>query len=178
MAKDGTVRGGKRAGSGRKRNDLKSKVQEGRSAEIIRFAEFPDVADIKGEDMPKVADWLKEEQHDGEEWEAENLVISTTKWLKERGCDQLVMTDQIYEYAVATARWIQCQRAISRYGFLSKHPTTKEPMESPYVKMSEKFFKQSNAAWYAIFQIVKENSMEAYEGYNPHENIMANLLSN
>lgn len=27
-------------------------------------------------------------------------------------------------YAMSVSRWIQCEHAISEYGFLAKHPTT------------------------------------------------------
>ena len=177
MAKDGTVRGGKRQGAGRKPQDLKTKVEMGKAASVLAFPEMPAPCELEGIEMPKVDDWLKDQQQDGETWEAENLVLYIYKWLAERNCEKLVTIQQIYAYATAQSRWIQCQKAISKYGFLSKHPTTNAPIESPFVRMADKFAKQAAAAWFAIFTIVKENSTEAYNGSNPHEAIMAGLLT-
>lgn len=177
MAKDGTIRGGKRQGAGRKPADLATKIMTGAEASVLKFPEMPNPTDLEGVDMPKVDDWLKEQQQDGQEWQAEKIVKYVYAWLKQRNCEQYVTIQQIYTYATAQSRWIQCQRAISKYGFLAKHPTTSAPIESPYVKIAEKFNRQAAAAWYAIFTIVKENSTEAYNGMNPHEAIMASLLT-
>ena len=127
--------------------------------------------------MPQVDEWLKEKQQDGEPWQAEDLVRETYRYLKGFGVEQLISIQQIYAYAAAEARWIQCHRAISKYGFLAKHPTTGAPIESPYVKMADKFAKQAAAAWYMIFQVVRDNSTEAYDGMTPHERAMSELLS-
>lgn len=58
---------------------------------------------------------------------------------------------------MSIARWIQCERAISEYGFLAKHPTTGNAIQSPYVVMSQNFLNQSNRIWLEIYKIVKEN---------------------
>ena len=177
MAKDGTNRGGTRMGAGRKRQDLQNIVDIGKTAKVLTFKDLPEPVELEANDMPKVDDWLKESQENGEPWQAEEIVIKTYNWLKERGCENLISIQQIYSYAVAQSRWIQCQRAISKYGFLAKHPTTEEPIESPYVKMVDKFYKQAASAWYQIFNIVRENSLGDYDGSNPQEAIMAGLLS-
>lgn len=175
MAKDGTVRGGLRAGAGRKPKDLNAKVLEGREPPDFVPGQLPETADLEGVNMPKVDDWLKETQYDKEEWQAETLAQQVYIWLRERGCETLVTEQQIYSYAVSQARWIQCQRAISLYGFLSNHPVTGKATESPYVKMAEKFGKAAQAAWYMIYQIVREHTVEDYS--NSREAAMADLLS-
>ena len=176
MAKDGTVRGGLRAGAGRKPKDLHDKILEGRDATDLDWTELPEEADIEGIDMPTVDSWLKDPQQDGQEWEAETLALRVHAWLKARSCENLVTEQQIYSYAVAQARWIQCQRAISHFGFLAKHPITGAATESPFVKMADKFAKNAQAAWYLIYQIVRENSAEDYSG-SSREAAMADLLS-
>lgn len=176
MAKDGTVRGGLRAGAGRKPKDLYDKIVEGRDATILAFTDLDGDNDLEGQEMPKVDDWLKETQQDGQPWQAEELAQKVHIWLTQRGCDHLITEQQIYSYAVAQARWIQCQRAITRFGFLAKHPITGAATESPFVKMADKFAKAAQAAWYMIFQVVKENSAENYSG-SSKEAAMADLLS-
>lgn len=62
MAKDGTLRGGSRAGSGSKRKPLAEKIAEGNPGKRkLTVLEFPDTADLKGNDMPKPAEYLTEE---------------------------------------------------------------------------------------------------------------------
>ena len=47
-------------------------------------------------------------------------------------------------YLLRRARQIQCERCISEYGFLAKHPTTGNAIASPYVSMLQQFTKQVN----------------------------------
>jgi len=78
---------------------------------------------------------------------------------------------------MSAARWIQCEEAISAYGFLGKHPTTGAPIPSPFVAMSQSFMKQCNSLWGQIYQVVRENSATIYEGRSPQDNVMEALLS-
>ena len=82
----------------------------------------------------------------------------------------------IEQYAMSVSRWIQCEEAISEYGFLAKHPTTGNAIASPYVSMSRDYMKQVNSTWFAIYQIVKENCSVEY-GQTPHDDLMERLLS-
>ena len=77
---------------------------------------------------------------------------------------------------MSVSRWVQCEEAISEYGFLAKHPTTGNAIASPYVAMSQQYMKQSNQIWYQIFQVVKENCSVDYGG-SPHADMMENLLA-
>ena len=177
MAKDGTMRGGRRPGAGNKPKELDQKILDGQTGTVLQIPELPEAEDLTGNDMPKVDDWLKERQHDGVDWQAEKIVRDTWAYLKATGCERIVTTQQIYAYAAAEARFIQCHRAISKYGLLAKHPTTGVPIESPFVRMVDKFSKQAAAAWFAISQIVRDNCAEAYAGKDPHEAALESLLS-
>ena len=152
MAKDGTMRGGARVGSGRKSKALTEKIGSGLAASVI---DLPEPEEISGEDVFR----------------------STFLWLKERGCDRLVNTQLIEQYAMSVSRWVQCETCISEYGFLAKHPTTGAALTSPYVTMSQNYLKQVNQCWYQIYQIVKENCSVEYGGANPHDDLMEHLLS-
>ena len=77
---------------------------------------------------------------------------------------------------MSVARWIQCEIAISEYGFLAKHPTTGAAIASPYVSMSREYMKQVNQCWYQIFQIVKENCTSDFQGPSPQDDLMERLL--
>lgn len=77
---------------------------------------------------------------------------------------------------MAVSRWIQCEEAITEFGFLAKHPTTDNPIPSPYVSMSQSFGKQANNLWYQIYQVVRENCAAEYQGASPHDDMMERLL--
>lgn len=174
MAKDGTARGGARPGSGPKRKALTDKISAGKAATII---ELPDITDdLFGEDMPPVKEYMKRTQKSGKDLYAEEVFNDTWNWLKERGCEKLVNTQLIEQYAMMVSRWIQCEEMISDYGFLAKHPTTGNAIASPYVSMSQQYTKQVNQAWYQIYQIVKENCSVEYNGASPQDDVMEKLL--
>jgi len=177
LAKDGTVRGGQRSGSGRKPKALADKIATGNpGGRKLTVVDFSDTADLTGAEMPEPSEYLKETQKDGEEFEAAAIFKKTWMWLKERGCEKLISKEQIEQYAVAVSRWIQCERAITQYGFLAKHPTTGAACSSPYISISQQYQKQASAIWYSIFQVVKENCSSEYTGANPQEDIMEQLL--
>lgn len=183
MAKDGTNRGGRRPRSGPSKDSLADKTLKGRPAEVLAFPaatlepnELPVGEDLNGVDMPKPSAYLSAMQRDGKPLGADAIFKETMKWLHDRGCDQLVNPRQVESYSEAYARYIQCSEALSKYGFISKHPTTKLPTTSPYVAMEIQYQKQANLIWYEIFSIVKENSLEPYKGM-PQSNSMEALLS-
>lgn len=166
MAKDGTHRGGARPGAGRKRKALADRIAEGKA--------MPAPMTLEGVEMPDIKEYLTESQHTGE-LHADEVYRETWQWLSEKGCAQYVSQAQLEEYAMVTARWIQLERVISEYGFLSKHPTTGAPMTSPFVTMALAFLKQSTMIWYQILQIVKEHSTEAVTD-SPRDDMMERLL--
>lgn len=107
---------------------------------------------------------------------AEEVYKATWEWLAERRCASLVSPQLLERYAMSVARWIQCEEAITDYGFLAKHPTTGNAMQSPYVAMSQNFMSQTNRLWMEIYQIVKENCATEYKGETPMDDAMERLL--
>ena len=174
MAKDGTRRGGARLGSGKKKKALTEAMLEGRKATIM---DLPSPADITGEDMPPIKEFMKAKQKNGEELVAASVYKETWKWLKERGCAEIINVQLIEQYAMSVSRWIQCEEAISEFGMLAKHPTTGNAITSPYVTMSQAYMKQVNQTWFQIFQTVKENSTSDFGGLSPQDDVMERLLS-
>ena len=174
MAKDGTNRGGPRPGTGPKKKPLIDKINDG-GADGEKI--LPQPAEIEGYDIPPVKDYLKAKQKSGKDLCAEDIFVATYKWLKNCGCEKLVTVQQIEQYAMSVSRWIQCEEAISEFGFLAKHPTTGNAIASPFVAMSRDYMKQVNATWFAIHQIVKENCSVDYGGFTPHDDLMERLLT-
>ena len=174
MAKDGTNRGGPRPGLGRPKKPLKDRISEGKADKVLVL---PEPSDISGFDIPSPKDYMLDSQKNGEKLRAEEVFTETYLWLKARNCENLVSRQLLDQYAMDVARWIQCQRAISEYGFLAKHPTTGAAIASPYVSMSREFSKQMNADWYQIYQVVKDNCSVEYGSTAPHDDFMEKLLS-
>ena len=94
----------------------------------------------------------------------------------ERGCAALVSPQLLERYAMSVARWIQCEEAITEFGFLAKHPTTGNAIQSPYVAMSQNFMSQTNRLWMEIYQIVVQNCATEYGGATPQDDVMERLL--
>ena len=110
MAKDGTMRGGARPGSGPKRKALTEKISAGKTATVI---DLPDASELTGVDMPPVKDYMKAKQKSGTDLCAEEIFQETWNWLKKVGCTDYVNTLLINQYAMSVARQIQCEQAIS-----------------------------------------------------------------
>lgn len=178
MAKDGTNRGGARPGAGAKKKALSDKIAEGNpGGRKLTVIEFTNTADLEGQEMPEPNKMLEAIQKDGKALVAGEIFKNTWMWLNERGCASLVSPQLLERYAMSVARWIQCEEAVTEYGFLAKHPTTGNAIQSPYVAMGQNYMTQTNRLWFEIFQIVKENSAGEYKGANPQDDMMERLLS-
>ena len=177
MSKDGTNRGGARPGAGRKPKAISEKLASGNpGGRKLTVVDFGDEAEsLTGSIMPPVKDYLKAKQKDGTVTCAEAIYTETWQWLQERKCNQLVTTQQIEQYAMSVARWIQCEEAVSEFGFLAKKPSG-TVISSPYVTMGREYMKQANAAWFQIYQIVKENCVAEFSGRTPQDDAMERLL--
>ena len=170
MAKDGTNRGGARPGAGRPRKALAEKIAEGKTTEVMMQP-----ADIESAAPPPVRDFMKELQRDGTKLLADDVYTETYQWLKERSCEKIVSRQLVEQYAMSISRWIHCEQIVTKYGYISKHPTTGAAIASPYVAMSQNYMKQANQIWNQIFQIVRENCSVEFQG-NPQEDMMEKLL--
>ena len=181
MAKDGTLRGGKHIGKNGKypKSNLEKYENNnpgGRKLEVIDTDSELEGVDIEAVDMPPVKEYLFATQRDGSVFGAAEIYKEVWLWLKKVKCETIVSTHLIEQYAVSQARWIQCEEMITKLGMIAKHPTTGAPIQSPYVAMSHNFMKQTNLAWFQIYQIVKENSTVDYRGPNPNDSVMERLL--
>ena len=176
MAKDGTMRGGARPNTGPKKKALADKIIEGKANVENSAVVLPELVEIEGVDMPPIKEFLKAKQKNGKDMCAEEVYKSTYLWLKKRRCEKLVSTQLLEQYAMSVSRWVQCEEAISEFGFLAKHPTTGNAMQSPYVAMSQNYMKQVNQIWFQIYQVVKDNCSTDISGANPQDDLMERLL--
>lgn len=74
MAKDGTNRGGARAGAGRKKKALADKISEGKTTKVTVLP----TANLKGMEMPAPKEYLKAPRRTGRE-------ITLWRFTKRRG---------------------------------------------------------------------------------------------
>ena len=132
--------------------------------------------DMHGEDMPPVAEYLKQVTKNSQQNLAPQIYEDTWRWLNERGCAIYVKKELIEQYALYMQRWIQCEEGINQYGLLAKHPTTQLPIASPYVNMGISFLKQANVLWLQIYQIEKDNCETPIGSSNPNDDLMERLL--
>ena len=172
MAKDGTNRGGKRPGAGRKRKPLAEKLQEGKKAEALVM---PVPAELEGTDMPDIKDFLSSSQRQGE-LKGDVVYKEMWKWLSERGCAHLVSPHLLEQFSLAMGRWIQLENINSELGFLSKHPTTGHATSSPFVAAAQAYLKEANVIYQQIFSVVSENCRESITE-NPQDAMLEKLLT-
>jgi hypothetical protein len=107
------------------------------SANETEVVEFPNAVEFQGVKMPQPSTMLSAVQKDGKPLIASEIYKGTWDWLNERGCASIVSPQVLERYAMSAARWIQCEAAITEYGFLAKHPTTGSAIQSPYIVMSQ-----------------------------------------
>jgi hypothetical protein len=139
--------GGKRAGSGRKKSYTATRVLNG-TAESNELPALSIHGELSGEEMPKPNEYLiKQSKGVSTENRGKEIYEKLWNWLKERDCHLLVNPENLQQYALSLARCEQCENAIHDYGFLAKHPTTGQPIESPYVKIAQKYQKQAQGQW-------------------------------
>ncbi|MCD7726459.1 MAG: P27 family phage terminase small subunit [Clostridiales bacterium] len=172
------TRGPKPGSGGRPKKAIADKIADGnaghRPLTVIDFGDS--AADLEGQAMPKPAEFLSAKQKDGSTLCAADIYETTWQWLSERGCAALVLPQLIERFAMASARWIQCETITSQLGFLAKHPTTGAAIQSPYVAVADKYMTQANKLWSEIYQIVRENCTGEYTGASPQEDVMERLL--
>jgi len=91
--------------------------------------------------------YLTAAQHGQKSFFAAEVHEKVLLWLRKFRCEALVEPHIVELYALYSARWIMCEEAISEYGLLAKHPTTRQPIATPYAAMSQNYAKQAAALW-------------------------------
>ena len=159
MARDGTARGSNiKVNAGRKSKALTDKIATGNpGGRKLKVIDLPEGTKLEGADIPEPSAYIKATQKAVGEFDAEHIYRYIYLYLQEKGCDKLVSKHMVEQYAMSVSRLMQCESAISEYGFLSKHPTTGAACASPFVAMAQNYQKQVNTIWYQIFQVVREN---------------------
>lgn len=145
----------------------------GRLTSNLPFETDKDVAFTKKE---VIKEFMTEPQaNDQTALVAEETFNEVCAWLERRGVRKYVNTTLLELYAMTFARWVQAERKISEFGFLSAHPTTGQPCISPYITISLDFCKQANNVWYQIANEIKEGTNGQTKPEEPTNSLMALL---
>jgi len=170
------ARGPKPGVGGRPRKPLADKIRDGGKTRPT-IIQLPDGGELVGADMPQPDAFMSAQQKSGIELAAKEIYKSTWEWLAKYRCEHLVTRQNLEQYAMAAARWIQCEEAVSQFGFLAKHPTTGAAITSPYVAMAREYSKHANTLWSQIYAVIQNNCGADYSGANPQDDVMERLLS-
>jgi hypothetical protein len=167
--------GGKRAGAGRPKKPLAEKLLDGnpgrRKLTVLEFkpAEVEPL-------MPP--DYLGDAAGGVDKYPgAAEIFERVTDWLEQTGCLRLIPPEHITEYSLLKARWLECEAKNARHGLLAKHPTSGQPIVSPFVRMGIDYLKAADAAWNKIWMIVSQNSERTFQHKNPNVDVMERLLN-
>ena len=113
---------------------------------------------------PKPKDYISAEQKMGGEPCAPQIYQYVYDLLKVHKSETAVSSQLVESYAQVLSRHIQCERILSDTGFLAKHPTTGEPVTTPFVKISLDYLKAANQIWSEIYKVIRENGGRAVPG--------------
>lgn len=153
VAKDGTARGGLRRGAGRK----------GTEDAPVTFAASRN----------KAPAYMTKKQANSAAFQARKIYAKTWEFLERMDVAEYINPQLVEEYAMATARWIQCEEIVSKEGLTGEHPTTGAVIASPFVTMAQNYAKEKNAVWFAIEQTIREHGGDPGDEDDP----IAGLLS-
>ena len=147
--------GGARPGAGRKKKALSEKIMDGNpgKAPLTKLQFEIQKTDMHGEDMPPVAEYLKQVTKNSQQNLAPQIYEDTWRWLNERGCAIYVKKELIEQYAKDKGIDVNYE-----------------------VNMGISFLKQANVLWLQIYQIVKDNCETPIGSSNPNDDLMERLL--
>ena len=84
----------------------------------LTVIDFKDsAADLEGQPMPKPSEFLSAKQKDGSTLCAAEIYENVWKWLSDRGCAAIISPQLIERFAMASARWIQCESSPVSWAF-------------------------------------------------------------
>ena len=126
------LRGPQPGTGGRPRKALADKITEGNPGKRkLTVLDFDQIAtEPEGVEMPPPKDFLSAVQRDGSTLSAGEIYKEAWEWLEQRSCSEFVSPALLERYAMSAARWIQCEEAVSKYGYLGKHSVSGNPIPS------------------------------------------------
>lgn len=86
---------------------------------------------------------VSEQQKDGTTLKTQEIYDEIMKVITKSECQERIPKELIEEYAICTARWIQCEEYSNRLGLIAKSTISQKPLISPYVNASMIYLNQS-----------------------------------
>lgn len=170
-------RGGKRINSGRKKKPLAEKILDGNPGrKPLQVMDFPDGSSLVGELI--APEFLAEAAKGDGNWPgADKIFNNVTMWLERTGCLAMISPELITDYSLLKARWLECEAMVMRHGLLARHPITKQPIATPFVRMGIDYLKAADVSWSRIWDVVSQNSLKDYRSGTPNDDVMERLLT-
>jgi hypothetical protein len=171
VAKDGTTRGGARAGAGRKPKALAEKILEGnpgkRPIKVVEFYGVPASGELSPPDFLKIASKETAENYPT----ADRIYTQVAAWLAGTGCANLVSPTLVEDFAINRRAFFECEYMNKRLGRITGGK------RSPYVDMAVQYAGLMRVAWDRIWNIVAQNTEKRFEGGGVADDAMERLLS-
>jgi hypothetical protein len=167
--------GGARPGAGAKKKAIGDKIESGSHNTNVLNLPIIETFEIPMQEMPKLRDYMRQEQKGGNPLHSEEIYKETWEWLARRRCDSVISPMLVENYAQSFARWIQAEELVSTYGFITKG-NGGNPKLSPFINMAHAYHRQLMSDWMLIWQTVRENFSAKYDS-NPHDDLMERLLA-
>ena len=168
--------GGKRPGAGRPRKPLSDKILEDdlkkHKAKVLNFGDAKAPVTLE---PPEYARYYDVDSSPGAP-DMVGVFNETVEWLKTTNCLHLINPGFIMEYALLKARWLECERIVSRTNVVVIGPKKDALIPNGAAELGLKYLRQADLCWEKIWSIVAQNCEETFGDENPHANFMEKLL--
>ena len=160
----GNGHGGARANAGRPRKALSDALLDGTRPSRLKAVNLEGavLVDENTPTAPECLSYLKDTQRHGE-LDAEKFFNDTWARLVAVKCERLFDVNYIQRFAMQQARYVQLERLISTYGFLSKTGNG-ESRDNPLEGMALSRLKILNSMQENIENIIRANCTEPFAG--------------
>ena len=163
MAKDGTIRGGARAGAGKKRKSAAEKIADGQLESPKENLPAGKVTAAKPK-KHKPNKFLAEEQRAKKNQYIKEVFKMVWDWLDARGVTERVAPHIIDEYVLLLTMHLVCEKELQEQGRVLESPKGVKYL-NPLVRASLDYVKQANNLWYgAIGAVARDVVPVTYDG--------------
>jgi hypothetical protein len=163
MAKDGTLRGGRRVGSGHPRSPLTEKLLTGNHGHPITHLK---VLPADEEQKPSGFIMLDGKEGGSNVPSAASIFTLMQDFLSRVGCSDIVPLPLVEDFAFLRRSYLECEYMNRDHGRIANGK------RSPYVTMALDYQRASLQVFNHIWSIIEKNSAEQYEKKNDFLNML------
>lgn len=114
---------------------------------------------------------VSEQQKDGTTLKTQEIYDEIMKVITKSECQERIPKELIEEYAICTARWIQCEEYSNRLGLIAKSTISQKPLISPYVNAGIIYLNQSIKLRNEINTLIQRYGKVTFEVYDPSKGL-------